>query len=158
MPKVNIEELQRLREGATQGEWEHREMDGIWCGGWITTDTSDKDAEYIVALHNAFPQIIAQLEDYERYFKARPATLDKGYKMYAGYDAPCVFCTKEIGRSNSTIDGSRGAYHNDCFQRFLALEKKVEAGEKLAEEVKNMRAWAVDQDDYENGKTILMNC
>lgn len=63
MPKVNIEELQRLREGAEDSDihWEvspPRVYDKRLCQHVLTEGTED----YIVALHNQLPDILHELK------------------------------------------------------------------------------------------------
>ena len=57
---MNLTELQRLRDEATQGEWKRfpiQSSPDAWESDWVY----DEDAEYIVALHNAFPAIAHEL-------------------------------------------------------------------------------------------------
>ena len=68
---IDIEELKRLLAEATPGEWRHI-ISGVswWAGGLYSEDTDSHIANYreqcdaalIVALHNAAPAMIAELE------------------------------------------------------------------------------------------------
>ena len=81
--------------------------------------------------------LIAYIESLEKTIEhsKNPTIVFNDRTLYAGQDAPCVFCTQEVGSDYVTFDGRRGAYHNECFQRFQSLEKKVEASEGLADAV-----------------------
>lgn len=67
-----IKHLDELRAKATQGEWgfEHHIPDNTAYRTWNSVDWSNnkfEDAEYISALHNAFPTLRQAVLDGERY-------------------------------------------------------------------------------------------
>jgi len=96
---VNLDELERLYREATPGEWKsepvqqggkpYATMVEAWqfiepnvCSLWAERGKNYTDGEYIAALHNAFPALLALARDGERY-RERFSTSETGGLLVA---------------------------------------------------------------------------
>lgn len=65
---IDLARLRTLHAAANQGEWKYTSYDETISSPeyWIGTDVADRDGDYIVALHNAAPSLIARAELLDR--------------------------------------------------------------------------------------------